>query len=56
MFYIHFFTLLPLLSAAAQRTTINNALELLSAGTGGCIQFVERTTETNYVEIDQGGG
>ena len=43
-------------SAEEELTTINDALKLLSDATEGCIRFVERTTETNYVGIIKGNG
>merc|ERR1719219_2154905 len=41
---------------AAQKKKITDALAELNKKSGGCVSFVERTTEANYVEITAGNG
>ena len=42
--------------SAAEKQKIRDALAELNTQSAGCVSFVERTTEANYVEITSGPG
>merc|ERR1719290_203213 len=42
--------------SAAEQKKVTDALAELNTKSGGCVSFVQRTNEANYVEITAGGG